>query len=450
MIKPTHYYLLLFLACLSTFFMACKSTGGINLGGDDDDLTAELTDSIKVIASTYLLDSLPTSATGSILVGTLDDADMGKINVCSYMQIKTGFVSGFTFPENSRFDSLNLALIYGDYSYGDTLATQHITVNRLSDRIVLRTPKGGIEDEERPVFVSGDALYSTSNFKYDPAILGQRDFKPRPKGKDSVLINLSNTLGTELFQMITNKDKRISDTEEFQDYFRGIVLRSANGKSITAFKADSIKIFLHYSYQGTDGMRKSDRLEFNLNSAAYQFNHIDVDRSSTKIGGLNYSNRELKSEVTDNQLFLQGGTGLVTKLELPGLLEFLKEPKVVINKLQLIVETKPETYSVFKAPSSLILFIANSANTPKSIVTTPFSDVNQQVYFQKGNEAGSSGRYIFELGEYANDLRKGLHKNTSLLLSLPITELTTSLDRLHIKSNKTSISIKTKIIYTKY
>ncbi|WP_316811615.1 DUF4270 family protein [Pedobacter heparinus] len=447
--KLTPQHLPIFLVCLSTLFMSCKNTGSINMGGGDE-LTAELTDSIEVIASTYLLDSLPTSATGSILVGTLEDADMGKVNVSSYMQIKTGFVSGFSFPEKSRFDSLNLVLIYGTYSYGDTLATQQLLVNRLTERMVLRTPTGGIEDEERPVFVSGNALYSSSRFNYEPAVLGQRDFRPRPKSKDSVWIKLSNTLGTELFQLIGNKDKRTTDADEFQDYFRGIVLRSANGKSVTAFMADSTKIFLHYSYQGTDGMRKSDRLEFTLNSAAYQFNHIDVDRSQTKISSLNYSNREVKSGLTEEQLFLQGGTGLVTKLQLPGLLEFLKEPRVVINKMQLIVETKPETYATFKPPSSLILFIANSANTPKSILTASFSDISQQAYFQKGDEAGSSGRYIFELGEYANDLRKGLHHNTSLLLSLPVGQLTTSLDRLHMKSGKAAISVKTKLIYTKY
>ena len=449
MTNPNHYVPFLLL-CLITFFAACKGGNTIDLGSGDDELSAELTDSIKVIASTLLLDSLPTSATGLILLGEVNDADFGKMNVSSYLQMKTDFTNP-SLPEDARFDSLNLVLKYSGYAYGDTLISQHLMVNRLDERITLRAVSGGIEDEERPVFVSGEALYSTSTFKHEAIAIGEKDFKPRPKGGDSIVVKLNSAWGAEMFRMIVNKDSRIINTEEFQDYFKGFVIRSAGGKSITGLKADSVKMQLFYSYMGTDGMQKSAKLGYSLNSAAYQFNHIETDRSNTKLSGLSYAQPEIKSELTGQQLFIQGGTGLVTKLQLPGLLEFLKEPRVVINKLQLIIETRPDTYSVFKAPSSLILFIANASNTPKAIVQTPFVESAQQAYFQQGNEAGSSGRYVFELGEYANDLRKGLYKNTSLLLSLPVNNLMNSLDRLHVKgSSAVSVSVKTKIIYTKY
>lgn len=441
-------YLPILLACFFSLFTACKSNGTINMGNDDG-LSLELADSIQVIGSTYLLDSLPTSNTGSILLGELNDNDLGKTNVSSYMQFKTDFTTG-ALQNGAVYDSLNLVLKYNGYTYGDTLAAQRLLVNRLTERIVLRKVKGGIEDEERPVFVEGDAIYSTSSFKYEPVALGERLFTPRPKKSDSVIVNLNKALGAEMFQMIVNKDKRITDAEEFQDYFKGIVIRSENGKSINGFKADSAKIYLYYNYRSNDGMLKKSKIAFSLNLKTHQFNHIETDRKNTKLSELNYQHRELKSELTDHQLFIQGGAGIVTKLQLPGLLEFVKEPKIVINKVQLIIETKPDTYGTFKAPSSLILFIANSSNTPKSIVKAQFSDAIQQASFQKGNEAGSNGRYVFELADYAYQLKKGEHKNTSLLLSVPLSGLMNGLDRLLIKGNKPAVSVKTKILYTKF
>lgn len=448
MMNKLYSYSILLTACFFSLLTSCKTNGHINLGGDDG-LTLELADSVKVLASTYLLNALPTSNTGIILSGALDDPEFGKTKASSYMQLKTAF-SNSSLPEDAAFDSLNLVLKYSGYTYGDTTVAQRLMVNRLVDRIVLDKVNGGIENEERPVFVDGDAIYSTGSFKFDPELLGERMFKPRPRGKDSVLVSLSKSLGAELLHMVLKKDKKVTDAEEFQDYFKGIVIRSENGKSINGFKADSVKMLLHYHFKGSDGIQKRSMLTFALNLRTHQFNRLETDRKDTKLNGLGNSYKEIQSDKTDHQVYVQAGTGIVTKLQLPGLLEFIKEPKVIINKMQLIIETRPANYMAFKPPASLILFIANSSNTPKAVLKGQSADGFQQAYFQKGDEAGSNGKYVFELADYAQQLKKGEHKNTSLLLSVPLSALTTGVDRLVIKGNQQVLSIKTKILYTKY
>lgn len=180
-----------------------------------------------------------------------------------------------------------------------------------------------------------------------------------------------------------------------------------------------------------------------------QFNHIESDRSNTLLKDLNYANKEVKSENTDGRTFLQAGTGIVTKIKMPGLEKFLSE-KLSINKAELVIETSPDTYAIYKAPPSLILFVANKGDVPKSIVTEPFSNTKQSAYFRPGNDVGSNGRYIFKMTEFVNNARKGTYRDGSLLLSVPLSDLFSTVHRLNIKDKKQIKSIKLYLYYTKF
>lgn len=416
----------------------------------ENELTVEISDTIKVHASTYLLDSLPTSNMGSILLGKVSDAEFGEISASSYFQLKPTFVKEAAIPENARFDSLNLVLKYNKYTYGDTAQNQEIVVEEVVQPITLRKLKVGVEQEELPVFLKEDALYSSSSFATHPVPLGTRFFKARPNTKDSISIRLSPALGAELFKKIINKDKELFDADEFIKYFKGIKLSVKNGASINGFETSATEMVLNYTSIANNGIPKKGNLKFNLNKDQYQFNHIDSDRSQTQLKEISYSKRELEAASTQQQVYLQGGVGLVTKITIPGLDRFLKEPNIVVNKFELIIKTTPQSYEKFTPPKSLILFIANAAKVPKAVINVPFTQETQKAPFEIGNEAGGSGKYVFQLVEYANAIKKGTHVNTSLLLSLPTEELSKSVSRLLIKNKQNTLSISTQITYTKY
>lgn len=438
----------IFTGFLAAVLTACKSNNKIGFG-DNDPLTVEINDSIKVIASTYLLDSLPSSNTGTIMLGANDDPALGKLKVSSYFRIKAPAQSDL--PKDAVFDSLSLVLKYSKYSYGDTTKSQQLVVHRLNQLIKLHKVNNDVEPEEKPLFVTNeDALYTTSTFKYDAAPIGTHSYKPSPGSKDSISIKMDDKWGKELFKMLVEKDRRLSSADEFLNYFNGMQIESINSSAIIGFNADDLKMLVHYHYRNTAGFPETGKSEFAIHDKQYQFNHIDADRQATSLKSLDEKHREVDASTTGQQLFLQGGSGIVTKLLLPGLTQFMQEPGIVVNKVELIIQTKPSSYTLYKAPASLILFIANDRNTPKFTVPDAYETTTQQAALRPGNDNGSLTTFTFNLSEYADKIKKGEYKNTSLLVSLPVDDLIKTFNRLHITNDKSTLSVSTRITYTKY
>lgn len=433
------------------FVSSCRKGDHINFPKEEKPITMEMTDTVTVIASTYLLDSLPTSNTGSILLGQVDDPDFGKTRLSSYFQVGLPVLNNGSIPEDALFDSLNLVLKYNKYVYGDTNGIQQFSAHQLTKRIKLIKVEQAVEPEERPIFVKEEALYSTSKFAYDPLPLGEVSLLPKPFSSDSLAIPLKKALGQELLKMLIDKDTRLNNNEDFLNYFRGLVLTAgSNGKSIVGFDAEKAKIVLYYNYKGPDGFPKKGTVQLNLNDKQYQFNHVDADRNQTRLQALNYHSRELSAEATNKELFVQAGTGIVARLALPGLTSFLQQPGIGVNAAELVIETESSSYKVFKAPQELNLFISNARNTPTQVLTNADGKSIQMAKFQPGNDAGSKAKYVFQLGGYIDALRKGKYKNTALMLSLPFDPLTKTVDRLRIANGESIRSIKVKIFYTKF
>lgn len=68
-IKILPKQLLLCFSFAVLFVAGCRKGDQIGLPKEESPISIEMTDTVTVIASTFLLDSLPTSNTGSILLG---------------------------------------------------------------------------------------------------------------------------------------------------------------------------------------------------------------------------------------------------------------------------------------------------------------------------------------------------------------------------------------------
>jgi hypothetical protein len=441
------------LTCLAIVFplllAACKKGEHIS-PGNQEEIHVETVDTVTVKASTFLLDSVPTSNQKLILIGQTDDKDFGKLKASSYLQLTPPALTDALIPKGAAFDTFTIVLKYNKYFSGDTLAPQKYAVHRMTEDMILRKIPGPVENEEVPVYVKGQALYSTTTFKHDAAPIGNLDLQVKPASGDSVIITLNEALGREFLDLMTKKDPRFASEEEFLKYFKGMVFKTTQGNSITGFKADQVKMYLGYNYFDAAGFSKKGRVTFSGKFTDYQFNHFDTDRSQTKLSALSRTNREISSERTGQQLFLQGGTGLVTKLKFPTLVNFLNESKKVVNKVELLIETKPTYYSIFKAPPSLLLWVANSANVPKMVLPNNYKEEDQIAAFEPGNDVGSTGKYKFLLTQYTDQLKKGTYKTNSLMLSVPADQLLGSLNRAQLSTSETALSIKLIITYTKY
>ena len=135
-------------------------------------------DTLSVVSSTVVVDSLDTSSSGRILIGSYEDEYFGQISSQSYMQFglqlsdETGAVESWSVEDDAVFDRVELVLYYDNYYYGDTTLNQSIEVFQLSDPITGRlTGDYDYLDTTPSVFYSYSGLYNVSETNYDREIL---------------------------------------------------------------------------------------------------------------------------------------------------------------------------------------------------------------------------------------------------------------------------------------
>lgn len=452
--NATSLFMLFFMG-VGVPFLSCKQGETISLGNDEERLGVNITDTLSVTASTYLLDPLPTAATGSMLVGRLQDEDLGNLAVSSYFTVSNNGLSLSGLPEDAVFDSLSMRLFYADYFYGDTTTQLKLSLYRLSEDLELSELPVALEDDEYPVFVSGETLWSDQQFDYDPQPVGQVTFFPRPLSvEDTVKIRLDDALGMELFGMAVNNDSRLTNTEDFADYLKGFVLVPASVGTCVIGLQDSLALNLHYSYERqSDGMRVSDTLKFSIGSTSYQYNHVEVDRGETALANLSYDHPEVTSSFTGHRTFIQGTAGVVTRLRFPSARQFLNSGNIAVSKAQLIIETDQSAYGSFALPQSLVMMIANQYVTPTSLLNASYGEGSQTAYYQSPGQAGGTGNgtYVFDLTEYLSNMQNSVSSEAeSLLLTLPTTSLMGTTDRLAIASQGNKPAIKLHLLYVKF
>lgn len=442
----TKVYAILIIFFSMIFLSSCQKSDGVSLS-QEQTLAIAITDTISLETSTLLLDSLPTAAKGIMLAGTINDTELGKIRAVSYFQISPSELSSITVPEDAVFDSIRLKLHYSGYHYGDTTADHTLSAHQLSTRMTIRSNPDYLEPEEANVFSSSATFYNRSALRYDASSLATRTIKPRPASGDSVLLKLSSSLGNELFQMIRNSDSRITNTEEFLDYFKGIALR-ADGNAVIGYK-DSAQVKIYYSYMGVDGLKKRNEMLFNVYDINYQFNSFSADRSNTSLQSLSLQNKLIPASATGNKTYIQGGLGLVTKIALPYLSYLAGDDHVSLNKAELIVQSTAGSNTYFALPKTLHLLVANTSNIPQSTLNDASGNTVNLALHQQLNDVEKAS-YSVSLTNYIGNYLKS-YDNTSLLLSLPVNELGSSLGRLELGSkDHPTAKIKLIITYTKF
>lgn len=448
------YKTILICLFLLGLFSACgKDDSSINFEKDES-MEITLLDTFTIQASTILLDSIPTSGTGIVLLGKLNDIDFGKIESSSYFPLK----AADAYPEfnvQAKFDSLKLSLEYAGYHYGDTSKHTTIGIFQLTEEVkLLENPKISDPDESS-LLLANNMLYNNSKIGFSTLVLGSIRFKPKPRSKDSINVKLSSSFGANLFAMIYEKDPRVVTNDEFVEYFKGIALVPSGDESnsMTGFKTSSLKMRLYYSEPNASGIRVSKNIVFSIADSLKQFNKISSDRSSTTIKDISYANKETPLSNTANRGYIQAGIGLATKIKLPYILSFLHKKSNIINKAELVIDIPTNPFNYFSPPSNLNLMIANKKNRPQEVIRNPFEQGDQFAVLQNNYaDVAASNRYVFNVTEYLDILKKTSNNgDASLLLSVPISRLNKSFERTMTGGpGDAKANIKLKIIYTQF
>lgn len=288
---------MLFFLCIG-LIISCEEDQDLVPVGEDwikVDTKIYFIDSMTVESSTFKFDSISVSNTSRLLVGAYTDPVFGKVKAKSFMQL--AYPSTY-IGDDATYDSIALILKYDNYFYNDTTQTQTIDVFNILDDIK----------------TDDDYFYNTTTFKTEETAIGSTTFTPYPTKEDSIHIIISDVYGKALYEKL--RDNEITTSDEFLNQYKGLLVNpNDNNNGILGFSTSSA-LRLYYSYDDEINTAESEVIEFSLNSYN-SFHNIYSDYDGTNFANLENQESQLESEASDNNVFIQAGAGLATRIDIP-------------------------------------------------------------------------------------------------------------------------------------
>lgn len=328
------------------FVYACnKNDSELTFGEDyvDSETGLTLIDTVTVEFSTVKIDSIETSNTNTLLVGYENDLNFGEVIYTSYFEINTP--GEIEISDQDVYDSVVLILNYSNY-YGDTTVPFSLNVHQLTEEIEYNDDGG---------------LTNMSHVSFNPQHIGNKQFLPKPNKKDSLVIRISDEIGSYLFKGLQDNIDDVINNYDFVESFKGLALEGSNSsnKAILGFNSEtiSLRVFSH----GFD-LDEPRQYDFSFSSSSRKFTQIKHNYSNTTFSAIESQRDDISAKVSDGLSFLQSGTGLLTKITFPGLRELLLMERKFITKAELIFAPKKSTYKDRDLPKELVIYKADKYN----------------------------------------------------------------------------------------
>lgn len=402
-----------------------------------------LVDTLTVEMSTINLDSLITSGQNRILIGNYDDPLFGKVKSDSYFQLSTTTYALNNSGSDTEavkyvFDSISMILKYDNYYFGDTTKVQTFDIHRLIQKV-----KPNTEDNN---------FYNNSKLNYSPESLGTISFKPRPIEKDSINIKMSSAFGAELFQKL--KKREVTDFDTFTEYLKGLVLvpSSSNSSSVIGFSATTSKVRLYYSKYQADTEETPYIVDFSILDKTKQFNAISSDKTGTLLQNLSVPTSKLASSLTEQQGFIQSGTGVSCRIDFPNIKQFKHiSDNGAIVAAELILKPVNNTYSdKYPLADSLSVYVADNLNRISGTLLNSESKSVYGILNKKTDEFNENIAYTIPIGGFLQrEMLKQSDSRSSLILTLPA--LSKAVNRVVLGDQKhLNNKIQLKIYYISY
>jgi hypothetical protein len=342
-------------------------------------------DTFTVNLSTVLIDSLPTSNSLQLIAGSYNhNSKIGDISASAYFQLAlNGSQDILTYTEAPVYDSIALEL-NAQYSYGDTNQIYTISVHEVKDIMQ---------------YSNGVALYNSSAFQYDPSALATKSFKIEDFPDHKVHIRLSDTFGSNLFNLANARDFRVTDNSSFMDYFRGLVIVPNSTGVIYGYSLNPVmRLYYHDSADPTT----VKYYDFVYKNNYIHFNRITDNRSSTSLASLQNIYDEINSSQTSNEAYLLTGINLFPKIQIPYLNNIRKiYPRVFISKATLIITPEKNSYDQSYYPATLLsLFQTDLTNVPTNIINYSNTTHPQVISPYIDWETEENTNYTFDVTDF--------------------------------------------------
>ncbi|RXP61382.1 DUF4270 family protein [Lutibacter sp. HS1-25] len=395
-------------------------------------------DTLSLKISTIISDSLVTSGTARILIGALQDNDFGNLTAQSYFSV---YSSVFNLDKNAIFDSISLVMHYDRYYYGDTTLVQTYKVYEIIE-----------------VFEPNDEdtyFYNTSSLAYNTEPIGKQSFTPYPNKRDSINIPLNYGFGKNIFDKIV--DDEITDSNDLTKEFRGITIKSDPntntilGFNYSTYNDQSTSIRLYYTLNDGDNSENNKYyLDLKLEGGNKIFNNITSDKTNTFLSSLADSEDILSSTETNNKTYIQSGTGISMRVDMPTLstLNALENNGTALGALLKIYPDYSSYDDVNLIDSLAVYIIDNKNRTIKQLTSLSGSAVYAKLNSEE-NEFDSSTNYTVDVSAFVEEILTSSYTlNYALRFEFPSN--TSTINRILINDNKSpeNSNYKMKLLLT--
>ena len=178
-----------------------------------------------------------------------------------------------------------------------------------------------------------------------------------------------------------------------------------------------------------------------------------LTETGTILEALNNDNDELSAAETEDEVFIQAGTGVVAKVTFPYIRKMIDlEDLLIVNEAKLILEPVNDSYDeTFSLPRNLTLFETDKSNLP---LTQIYADYNvtevQKASISIDQEFDKTSGYVFTITQYMQSLLSTEGNLQRGLLITPLSdEINKGVERAYLNAGSGSAyRIKLKIWYT--
>lgn len=434
-----HYLLIIIIGF--GFLLSCgEDTTSYEVGQgfiDTNTLVFEV-DTLSLATSTIISDSLITSGTTRLLVGALQDNDFGNLTAQNYFSV---YSSIYDLDKDAVFDSISLIMHYDRYSYGDTTLVQNYKIHEITE-----------------VFEPNDDdtyFYNTSSLAYSNELLGEQSFTPYPNKKDSINIPLSYTFGKNIFDKIV--DDEITDTNDLTKEFRGITIMSeTDTNTVLGFKystADtgSTAIRMYYTLNDDDNSEGNQYyFDLKLEGGNKVFNNITSDKTNTVLTSLTDSEDILHSNETDNKAYIQSGTGVSMRVEMPTL-STLNSLENNGTTLRAWLKMYPDysSYNDIDLIDSLAVYVIDQKNRTVKQLTSLSGNIIYAKLNSEENEFDANTYYFVDATSFVEEILTSSYTlNYALRFEFPKNSSTINRLMMHDPESPEDSNYKMKLLLT--
>jgi hypothetical protein len=331
---------------------ACKKQdGNIIIDGQSNNNQLEIfrSDSFQLMAKTIREDSLPANGISYTLLGEMNDPILGKSKASLFAKMNI-LEPENNFPNNIEPDSaiLYIPMVDGLNFYGNALTKQRLQVFPLTDGI---TSKVYYQNENIAYNKQISANYYGPMFQQKLDSVGYR--KEKMGLKPGLLIKLSAEFARSLMQM---PSEAYQSNDGLAKHFKGIAIVPENDELMPG---DGGYAVLDLSNVISLAYRAKIMLYYNDTSTfVFGFEGKVSNVNQGKVGPYpQFINDQLQnSQKSYTTTYIQALGGLKTEIQIPYLLNLIKDGNVAINKAEILFYTN-EIASVNQfAPPRLNLY----------------------------------------------------------------------------------------------